>query len=360
MKWYFKTLLLLIAGNAFGQHTVAGDTIKPRDIYAAGIGIHYGFVFAHSKAVKNTEGARPWAIETDISRQLLSNKAWAACRCFPRTGLVISYFNFDSKILGHSINAAWYVEPFISTMHRINLSMKGAAGVSYLTNPYHAEKNPGNMSYSTRFASYLALGLGANVKVTEHITVKISAYYNHISNGGIKEPNKGINWPAATAHVLYIINPAALPVTERKSSAEYKLQPLRKDLWMLASKKGHYFILGGGGGISRQISGMNALTLGAEIIADYPMRERMKQDSLYGKSYILAGLLAGHEFLMGKFIFSQQMAVYLTHRGPYYDLLYQRYGLSYAVTKNIYIGINLKAHRQVANFFDGRIIYSFQ
>lgn len=131
-------------------------------------------------------------------------------------------------------------------------------------------------------------------------------------------------------------------------------------MFLYASQKAIYLITGGGVNVSKQISGMNAINLGAEVIADYALKKRMNEEGIFNKNYKQAGVLTGHEFLMGKFIFSQQIGIYATKRGPYYDALYQRYGLSYAINKHLGIAINLKAHRQVANFFDGRIIYSFR
>lgn len=66
------------------------------------------------------------------------------------------------------------------------------------------------------------MGLGLNMKIDQHISGKISAHYNHISNGGIKEPNKGVNWPAATLHVYYAFNPTPLPQHNTNNTKEYK------------------------------------------------------------------------------------------------------------------------------------------
>lgn len=141
MKLFFTTVMFLSGAVVTAQHNLDIDSLKVKNILSIGLGSHYGFVFAHSKDVKNTKGSRPWAFEVDISQQLINNTAWKDCGCYPRTGLIISYFNLDNKVLGTSLNTAWYVEPFLSTSHRFNFSMKGVAGVSYLTNPYHEKKS---------------------------------------------------------------------------------------------------------------------------------------------------------------------------------------------------------------------------
>jgi hypothetical protein len=82
------------------------DTVSPASIFSVGIGVHSGFVFAHTDEVQNTKGLKPWGIELDINKQLLKNVSWEECNCFPRTGFVFSYFNLDNDDLGHSFNAA--------------------------------------------------------------------------------------------------------------------------------------------------------------------------------------------------------------------------------------------------------------
>lgn len=65
--------------------------------------------------------------------------------------------------------------------------------------------------------------------------------------------------------------------------------------------------------------------------------------------------MAGHSFLLGRFIFSQAFGVYLYDPYKTNDPGYQRYGLVYRIGKHIQAGVNLKAHRHVADFPDLRI-----
>ena len=353
-------LLICCPVLTFSQGATFADTVSPSSIYSVGIGVHYGFVFAHAEEVQNTKGSKPWGIELDLNKQLLKNESWEACNCFPRTGLVISYFNFDNEILGHSINAGWYIEPLLFTAHRINLSLKGVAGLSYLTHPYDETENPQNQSYSMSLSAYLGLGLGINYKVSRKIQSKISIYYNHISNGGLKDPNYGINWPCITLHVFYLFNPGPLPHTRKDLERNYKNQPLRKDLLVYLTQRNGYSIWGGSAGVSRQISGMNALTFAGEVTADHALENRMKEDGNEEKSFVYAGLMVGHEFLMGRFNFSQQIGGYVYNASKYYKAIYQRYGLTYSLSNLFSFGINLKAHGKEANFVDGRIVFSFR
>jgi hypothetical protein len=70
-----------------------------------------------------------------------------------------------------------------------------------------------------------------------------------------------------------------------------------------------------------------------------------------------SGLLAGHNFLLGKVFFSQQIGLYLYNRTPYYDRIYHRWTLRYLMNDKLLIGLGFKAHRHVADFFDLRVMY---
>jgi len=72
-----------------------------------------------------------------------------------------------------------------------------------------------------------------------------------------------------------------------------------------------------------------------------------------------AGLLTGYDFLLGRFFFSQQLGVYVFNRLPYYDRIFHRWALRYQMNIHWLIGFGLKAHRQVAEFIDLRLLYKF-
>jgi hypothetical protein len=50
--------------------------------------------------------------------------------------------------------------------------------------------------------------------------------------------------------------------------------------------------------------------VGIEVLKDYAVQAQLKRDSIQA-SAVKAGMLVGHEFLLGKFIFSQRFGVYL-------------------------------------------------
>ncbi len=64
--------------------------------------------------------------------------------------------------------------------------------------------------------------------------------------------------------------------------------------------------------------------------------------------------------MLGKFLFTQRIGMYLFDETPYYDRLYHRWGIQYFITKNFGVALTLKAHRHIADYGDIRFIYSWQ
>lgn len=327
--------------------------------------IHKGFIFAHSKDVENTTGSYPSGIQLEYTKQLLDDKTWQTCNCYPRNGYFIQYFDYDNAVLGKSIHLGTYIEPYWGYGKRLGGSLKGMAGLGYFTNPYNPTSNPTNQSYSLPISAYIALGLGIHVRVSPRYQLSLYGNYNHVSNGGIKDPNKGINWPTMSLGLNYIIQSAIPPTHQRVSFnrttaiGEWETFLFWSSRTLKAGEKQRWQIVGLGGQYRRQFSKINALTLGGELWYDYSLQERLRRDEFNSASSFRSGILGGNEFLMGKFSLSQQLGVYLINPSGYFTLLYQRYGLAYKVHKKWSIGTNVLVHGHVANFLDFRLIYGF-
>ena len=343
-------------------------TTKQKALFSVGLGIQHGFIFAHSVEVQNTSGARPTGVEGMLAWQRNDPATFALCNCYPRQGLLLAYYDYDVGLLGKSGTAAYFLEPTYRLGDRVFLSFKGAAGASYLNNPYDSIDNPGNQSYSTHLSAYLLVGVGAWVRLSDRWWINPGINYQHISNGGKRQPNKGINWPTAGLAVSY--QPTSRPwysgtrTTEkywRDYSARYDiaiLGTLRRG-YNEAGDRERYPVAGLAIQAGRQVGRLNMLTFGAEAYHDEELKDNLHKDGL-NASPVKAGLLLGHEFLLGRFQFSQGLGVYVFDQTPYYDRIFHRWGLQYRINRHFSAGFNLLAHRQVAEFVDFRLAYTFQ
>ncbi len=367
--------VILAAGatpNTFAQADSAAATRptpkQEKPLFSLGIGVQHGFIFAHSVEVQNTRGARPTGVETVLSWQRNDSATFSLCNCYPRQGLLLAYYDYDAGVLGKSGTAAYFLEPTYRLGGRVLLSFKGAAGLSYLTNPYDSVDNPGNQSYSTRVSAYLLVGVGAWVRLSERWWLNPSVNYQHISNGGFRQPNKGINWPTAGLAVSYQPNFRSWYSGTRTTEKYWRNYSPRYDVALLgnlrrgtdgAGNRKRYPLGGLALQAGRQVGRLSMLTLGAEAYHDQELQARMRREGLTA-SPVKAGLLLGHEFLLGRFLFSQRLGAYVFDQTPYYDRLFHRWGLQYRVNRHFSAGFQLLAHRQVAEYIDFRLAYTFQ
>ena len=228
MRWTILFVLLISSTSVFAQFE-PDSTIK-KSIFSVGLRTHAGYFLKHSSSLNPIKDSYPWGFEADLAWQLTGKKAYAYCSCYPRVGLTINYMNFDNAtVLGSAYYALAYVEPVFFVPKRFNLSFRIAlVGVAFMDRPYDEETNPNNLAYSTYVAFPLALGIGFNYRIDKHWNIRLGGNYNHISNGGIKNPNKGLNWPTGHIGVDYSISPVELknrgkvrrPPPEKKNRME--------------------------------------------------------------------------------------------------------------------------------------------
>lgn len=352
--------VIIILFSLFPLILFCQDTVQRHSFFGIGLRTHYAYLWLHTREMKPIGNSFPWGLQAEFNWHLANEKIWNQCNCYPRTGFFISYFNFaNPEILGSAWSAVYYIEPYFTFRYKINFSLRGASGLSYLNRPYHEITNPDNIAYSMYLGGFLAIHLGANYHINPHWTFSATANINHISNGGIKEPNKGINLPSATMGVDYSFQPKKFPVRKRTyfhadTTRKYRYETLAywSSKTILHGEKKRYFIYGTGIKVIRRIGKMSALAAGAEGYIDFALKEKLRREGIEDADNHRAGFFGGHELLMGKFSFSQMLGIYFLDPYHYNDALYQRYGISYLINDKFLVGMNLKAHRHVADFLD--------
>ena len=325
---------------------------------------HYGFVLVHSRELVPVRHSNPYGLELDLAWHKASAQAWESCHCYPRLGASLTFWDYDQPdILGYGAIGLFYIEPVFAPWRKASFSVRAGMGLAYQSKPYDPIRNPLNQSYSTYLVIPLQLGGSLNWRLSPQWMLDMTLVYNHFSNGGIREPNKGINWPTAALGVGRYLSPPSFINREKKDWRQSGPPQSRLDVaFFLAFKEPQSKLYLFSPGIevkgSRQVGRINALTLGGEFMYDNGTRFQIAQAGRE-ESPQMGGLAFGHEFLLGRFIFSQQLGVYLYKPYRVGDDLYQRYSLMFRASERISAGMSLKAHRHVADFGDLRLAWSF-
>jgi hypothetical protein len=366
-------ILFIFSSSAHAQND--SNIIKPIVQRDYTFRLHYGVIYAHSIHIQNTAGAHPRGAEFEFGKRVIDEKNWSYYGCFARTGFMFSYFDFNTKILGKAYSLSYFLEPNYRIGSNCDFFIKGAAGFSYLTNPHDSIKNPSNQTYSLPVNFFLCVGTGINYKISNHISFGLMASFQHNSNGGFEQPNRGVNYPSASIAIKYSPADNTTPLYKKIKDTTWKNDRVKFDLSLFYSPKQGYnatwkserkFVVGISPEVTWRVSTIDAVTAAAEIYYDDGIKS-IKYNLGDSSSNTFAGLMLGHQFLFRKIIFSQQLGFYLSkHTNIYVNLyqqpfpvIYHRWGLLYKLTPHWYIGFNMLVHNQVADFIDGRITYRF-
>lgn len=329
----------------------------------------YGFLFLHSQDVAPIGQSYPLALGLSVQKWLLNEQSWDNCHCYPRYGVSFGAHYYDNpEVIGWGFPVYGYLEPWYRIKGDWYFNLRAAAGLIYLSRPYDPVENPLNLSYSLPVSAYLSVGLGLAYSINPQWRLSLQGRYNHTSNGGIREPNKGLNYPTMSLGLDYSLKGVQL---ESQQKLPFNPAKRRKVLSMhgfLAAKSGGrvgtganeqdvtYLVSGAAVRYSYQLSRSSAILLETEWIRNLAYRRQIERSG-GDESHHQWGLELGHEFLLGKFTFSQAAGFYLFKEFGAEANWYQRYTLLYRPWPQLAMGPGLKAHANVAEFLDFRIVW---
>lgn len=315
----------------------------------------YGFIIPHSPELKPLSDSNPYGISLQYQALKTSKANWDACACFHYLGIQLSYHNFANRsVLGSAASLAGTFEPILWQNQRLRVSFLTGIGVSYLSEFYDAIANPDNVFFSTPISFLGFVSPKLEYRFSDTWSAQLSFAYNHISNGGQRQPNKGMNFPMIGLGInTYLANPE-LP--------RYEKAPIPKNWYgyidagfatsEMTGTSARQPVIGLAAGAYRSVSRINALGGGLDIVADFTLPDPNNQ-------VMTAPYIANH-FLFGKFDFSQRLAVYLHKPDNYQEAaVYQRYLLMYRAFRDVSLGLSMKAHGHVAEHMDVRVGWRF-
>ncbi|MFC4871877.1 acyloxyacyl hydrolase [Negadavirga shengliensis] len=314
-----------------------------------------GIIVAHATDLIPVADSQPFGFRAGFDVLQKSRDAWHACHCHHFLGIDFSYHNFNNReILGSALSLSGAFEPVIWHNKNWLLSVRSGMGISYITRVYDEEFNPDNNFFSSPISFLLFISPKISYKLSERWMSSLTLHYNHISNGGQRQPNRGMNFPTLGIGISYLVRDLDLPDHEAEKASKKVawhadfFGTMRDD----PVNPGRKPSFGVSAGSIYRIGRVNGLGAGAEINWDLAANEI----SGSGNAAIL-GTYFSHHFLFGRFDFSQRMTWYIQKPVGYQPdrTFFQRYILSYEIFKGVRVGVGLKTHGHVAENIDFRI-----
>ena len=362
IKWTILVWSLISFCISSHAQKAIDTTQPPLTSTQFGLTYHHGFIIPHSRTIKDVANSYPQALELSFSRLNTSYNSWNKCNCYNRWGAALTYLDFNNDpILGQAYTLVFFFEPIFSSGRKFELSGKAGLGLGYVTKVFDPIENPTNLFFSSNWNFPLMVGLNLGYRATERWRFDLTANYNHMSNGGMSQPNKGMNYPMGALGVQYVINPTSLPERTVKKERNY---PWNKYVVLFCTSKsasdstykdqGRKPLVGIQVGLLKRLTTVYGINAGFEAIYDESNKQGDDQSD-DGYNAFTGAAVIGNNLFFGRFHFNQQLAFYFERPTPTSKALYQRYSLDYFISSVVKVGVSLKAHGHVADNIDVRL-----
>ncbi|TFV97851.1 hypothetical protein E4S40_04205 [Algoriphagus kandeliae] len=311
------------------------------------------------------------AIDIRLGWRKNTNSFYGQLYRYPVFGVGLSTTLPYQSEIGRPQGVYWFFDiPFkeFSTSRKLNLSYFGHLGLGFNLNPYDSLDNPLNRYIGSELNSYIHLGLKLNYAITEQTQLFSMIGLKHFSNGSTKKPNAGINLIPVSIGVRYNFDKREEPIPELWERPEL----LRSGYWSTAFYFGskNYEV----GEPSYFRGGVNLTYLweksykyrygvGLDVFFAPGLKDRSGQDEVtFWDQTSIAAVGSWEWKLTEKLYIPVGFGVYL-HRNEEnqeFTWFYERVGLRYSLTDQLFTGIQIKAHKLKADFFEFTVGYSFK
>jgi len=335
---------------------VKADTISCN---FTGLQVHYGFIIPHSKSIEAISHTNPFGIQLSFNKLHYSYDKWKVFNTYWISGIEARYFNYQNPtVLGGVFDASLFAEPVLLHRDKFLITIRGGAGICYHTKIYDPVENPLNLFFSSRFSFPLYIDLRLKYRISNRTLLTLSGCYNHISNGGVKQPNKGMNFPTMALGIEQF-HTGFPPLNHNYYAGDKAIDTdyfivFQPSVSVKVQSKEEGFpekacmIYGFHSRIVKPLGKFYALNTGAELLFDGYVRESIHRDSL-NYDYKRFSLTFGQDFMFGKVIFTQYFGVYLYSPYKARNAIYQKYELAYRFNNYLSMAVYLKAHLHVGD-----------
>lgn len=357
-----RILFLLIFSICFSLNSFSQEESR------SNIGIELrqktGFLLPHRSIMKHLVQGHSLGGEISLIYQTNGTEEWHQSFNNPRYGFSAYFSDFGFKeVLGVAYGAYMFGElPFIK-QNGWNFSGKKGAGLAYVTEIFDQHENPKNNSISTHLNILLVLGLNVSKQFNQS-ELSLSLDMTHISNGGAKMPNLGLNVPYLSLGYTHFLKPLKFSDNNSSDFSKY----LISDHWSMNVA---------GVGSAKQVyptGGDNYLAVGlgfyaqkrfkrkvaAEFGLDFMLNQshtRFAPPSATQMDVLQVGLYTAYVLPVNRFSFVLGIGGYLKNNLGTDGFIYNRFGARYSLSDHWVVNMTIKSHWGRADYFEYGLIY---
>lgn len=287
-------------------------------------------------------------------------KPYQYYRRYPQIRLTYLYSDFGGSEQLGVLNAILpnIHLPLISTK-KFTFSFGMGLGLAHLSKKFDRINNYQNLAIGSNYNAAIKFETLFQFKIKTQLRFNAGFSMIHISNGTIKSPNYGLNFPAIFAGFAWKILPGEIKYFKPEKEITKRGKINVRLLGSVATKQiinvwdEHFAIFATSLTVSRFYNNTNKMLLGFDAIYDESTRYLLEKDEMPADEWIditKIGINIGHEWTFSKLSVFMNMGYYVHNNNETNAVLYNKLGVNYNVLKFAYVGINLQTHWAKADF----------
>ncbi len=359
MLKYSWILFCLVGFSTFAQERPSA--------WSYGVNPYYGAVFRYKETMKQLEFTHLHGVELYANKIADGNKRWHKLYNYPQWGIGASYFNYGvPDELGFVTSLTTYLD-FTASKSKHKWRINIGTGVVYSSKRFDAINNEENKAISSKISYVLRGTIHKEFQLNEQYFFNVNFAFRHYSNGKLNMPNNGMNFPIIGVGLRY--QPKFEPIavygpedtgTECKLSFNFRGSASWREVWQEDIKHKAYSL---SAYIGMPISKYNQLLFGVDgfqydqksvdrALTVYREKEGITEDEPLDNGNRQVALTVGTELFISKVSVVVQGGIYVYKPQPFYASWYQRYGVKYNFTSNVFTQISLKSHSRTADMVE--------
>ena len=349
MKAIVCGLFLISTTLVSGQHF--------NDTNGLDLNFFKGNVLLHRPGLAQLITGHPDGVMVSVFKKTHGHKEWHAIYNYPDYGAYFLYQDFKNDILGKNYAVGAFYNFYFFERH---LTLKIGQGIAFTTNPYDRQTNSKNVAFGSKYMGNTNFILGYKKEnIIDKLGFQTGFIFAHFSNGRFKSPNSGINTYSVNMGLNYNLdNQPNKPRDTLAVKINFR-EPVRYNIALRtgfnesplvgSGQKPFYHI---GFYADKRLNRKSALQFGTELFLTTANKEYIRFRAIsfpedhvdLGTDYKRVGVFIGHELFINRISIETQLGIYVYQPYRFDGALYDRLGMKYYISKQIFTGLSVKTH----------------
>lgn len=329
--------------------------------------IYYGWTLDHHIEITPYKRHYP-AYEISVQKATYGKTRWEYMYNYPLIGVAYWYSDLGKT---EPLGAAHAVFPYINFpllgKKGFNIYFRLGVGLGYLTKKYDRYANYENLAIGSHINGNVNLLIEARARLGNKFVAAGGISLVHFSNGGIKQPNYGLNMPSVNMALAYRLSKEN-PYLKKKLLPElysFEFDGRKfinldldlafglKDMQSMLGKGNKYLVTAIWGNMLWPVGYKGRLGWGFDVSFDGSDEKTLELQGTYPEhniQLVKTGLNAAYELAFSRMSIMLNLGWQLTGLDRRDGYVYEKLALRFGITDNLYSALTLKANYGKADF----------